>query len=465
MRIHKGTLLAVAVASCIGWGGSAGFAQQQQSEEPTPAELRAQIEALQKQVERLEASQRSNATAAQQQEQEQQQQQQQTKSDVMADAEQRSAPGGGKVLGGYQDGKFILRAPDDSFSLSPGAHLQFRYYANSRDDDAVGEDFQDGFEVHRAKFSFAGNVINKDTTYNFQWETNEDGGGVTLEEIWVRFKLKDNWHLRLGQVKDDVFHEETTSSKRQLAVDRSLINELLAGGETDYVQGVRIEWDATNALRLNAMIHDGYNSDNTPFSEDGGTSFVGVEPTEWGFSSRVEYFARGADAKKQYDDFSAMKNKSDLLVFGLGADYSIAGDSHALFHTADVQWENTNGLGIYGAAIGLEREIDANDPVGVGSTYDWGLLVQAGYMLSEKWEMFGRWDVMFLDDELLAPTDEDTINEFTVGFNRYLNGHNAKFTFDATYLPNGSPNNEAGIGVLATEEDSFIFRAQFQLLL
>ena len=57
------------------------------------------------------------------------------------------------------------------------------------------------------------------------------------------------------------------------------------------------------------------------------------------------------------------------------------------------------------------------------------------------------------------------LNEFTVGFNRYINGHKAQFTVDASYLPDGSPNTEQGIGVLSTDDDSFIFRAQFQLLL
>jgi hypothetical protein len=451
---RKGHVLAVAVAGVIGWGGSVTLAQQQPPPEPTAAELKAQIEALQKQVQRLEANQQESARLAAQTET--------TKAEVLSDAEKRSKPAA--VTAGYLDNKFTIRSEDGNFSLSPGGQLQFRYYANSRDDDAVGDDLQDGFEVRRAKFSFAGNVLNKDTTYNFQWETDEDDGSVTLEEIWVRFKLAEKWHLRLGQIKDDVFHEETISSKRQLAVDRSLLNELIGGGETDYVQGVRLEWDAADALRLNAMLHDGYNSDNTPFSEDGGTGFVGVEPTDWGVSGRVEYFARGADAKKQYEDFSAMKNKSDLLVFGAGADYSYAGDSHALFHSIDVQWENQQGLSVYGAFVGLERELDAGAP-GSDSLYDYGFLVQAAYMFNARWEGFARWDVTFLDEDALAAGDEDTINEFTLGVNYYLNGHNAKFTVDATYLPDGSPTNEAGIGVLETDEDSFIFRGQFQLLL
>jgi len=449
----KGRVLASAViAGAVGLGSAAIASAQEQQKEPTAQELKAQIEALQKKVAQLEASQqqdRGAVLAAQT-----------TKEEVMTDAEKRSKLGSGDLNAGYIDGKFTIRSDDGSFSLSPGAQFQFRYTANSRDDDAVGDDFQDGFEVRRMKFNFAGNVINKDTTYNFQFETNENGGAVTLEEAWIRFKLQDDLHLRLGQVKDDVFHEETTSSRRQLAVTRSLLNELLAGGETDYVQGARLEWDATDALRANVMLHDGYNSDNTPFTESGGTGAVGVTPTDWGVSGRVEYFAKGADAKKQYDDFTAMKNKSDLLVFGGGADYSYAGDSHAFFHSADVQYENTGGLGAYGAVIGLEREIDAGD-----SAYDWGFLVQAGYMFNEKWEGFARWDLTFLDDDLLDPGDEDTINEFTIGFNYYINGHNAKFTVDATYLPDGSPSTESGIGVLGTDEESFIFRGQFQLLL
>ena len=102
MRMHRGQALAMAVAGVVGWAGAAASAQQ--PPELTPAELRAQIEALQKQVQRLEANQQNEAQAAAQQ----------TKAEVMADAEKRSTVGGGKLLGGYEDGKFILRAPDDA---------------------------------------------------------------------------------------------------------------------------------------------------------------------------------------------------------------------------------------------------------------------------------------------------------------------------------------------------------------
>ncbi|MDQ3440840.1 MAG: hypothetical protein M3478_10875, partial [Planctomycetota bacterium] len=86
----------MAIAGVVGSDGAAASAQQTQ--EPTPAELRAQIEALQTQVRRLEANQQNGAQVFAQQ----------TKADVMADAERRSTPAA--MTGGYEGGKFTLRA-------------------------------------------------------------------------------------------------------------------------------------------------------------------------------------------------------------------------------------------------------------------------------------------------------------------------------------------------------------------
>ena len=41
----------------------------------------------------------------------------------------------------------------------------------------------------------------------------------------------------------------------------------------------------------------------------------------------------------------------------------------------------------------------------------------------------------------------------------------AKFTLDATYLPNGSPSDQTAIGILAADKNEFVVRAQFQLVL
>ncbi len=65
---------------------------------------------------------------------------------------------------------------------------------------------------------------------------------------------------------------------------------------------------------------------------------------------------------------------------------------------------------------------------------------------------------------------EDAFSEVTVGANYYLGpggrfGHRAKFTFDVTYLPDGAPSDATGLGILASEEEEWVVRGQFQLLL
>jgi hypothetical protein len=169
---------------------------------------------------------------------------------------------------------------------------------------------------------------------------------------------------------------------------------------------------------------------------------------------------------KQYDDFTALGNTETLLAFGAGASYAEVTVSDILFHTVDVQYE-TGPLGLYAAYVGLY-----NEPKGAvvqsGGVYDKGFLVQAGYMLNEKWEVFGRYDQVMLDGDRLAAGAEDSFPEITVGVNYYLHGHAAKFTVDGVFAPNGVPTGDfSQTGLLDPDgdESQFVIRTQFQILL
>jgi hypothetical protein len=151
-----------------------------------------------------------------------------------------------------------------------------------------------------------------------------------------------------------------------------------------------------------------------------------------------------------------------MLVVGAGAGMTQDGDTDVYKLTADAQWENTNGLSVFGAIL-LDQITNGEDSTNVGG------VIQVGYMLENRWEPFGRYSIVVVDDALLlTPDAEDTFHELTVGANYYLSddwGHGAKFTIDGGYLPNGSPTNVGGIGVLESNGDQFYLRAQFQLLL
>ena len=137
-----------------------------------------------------------------------------------------------------------------------------------------------------------------------------------------------------------------------------------------------------------------------------------------------------------------------------------------ILHTVDVQWENTTGLGVYVAFLG--RAVQGGQTPG-GRTqdfYDWGAMVQMAYLIDQRWEPFVRYDYTGLDEAALLAGSEGHVHEITVGLNYYFRGHLAKFTIDAMWLPNGSPADDAGSGVLRNDgRDEVILRGQFQLLI
>lgn len=457
--------LPAVVAGALSAGGILGLGTAgAATTEPTQQELMDEINALRAKVDQLQMTQerqqnKLNATEVDA-----------TVDSVLRDADRRSqlldAQG---FTAGYHKGKFLIQSEDGNFVLNPSLQFQFRYVINYREEDAAnpidgGATTEHGFEVRRMKLTFDGNVFSPDTKYKFQWATNRTGGALSLEDAYIQHKLNfaPDFQVKAGQFKDVTFHEELTSSKRQLAVDRSLANEVLAGGATDFVQGVALIWDdGAEGLPLRAELGftDGPNSDNTNFVDGGGAAQFGVAAPDFGINGRVEYLAMGN--WKNYEDFTARGNKEDLLVFGGGFFYTQAGDGTALFHTVDAQYE-MNKLALYAAYYGVYSDADAAD-----SSYDVGGVVQAGYLLDEpgKWEVFGRYSLVNLDSGTAG--DDENYHELTAGVNYYMSGHAAKLTMDVVYLPNGVPSNETGIGQLDpdADDDQFVLRGQFQLLL
>lgn len=409
--------------------------------------------------------------------------------DVVADAGRRAqflqSPG---FAAGHDGRRFVIQSEDGSFSLSPGLFAQFRYVADYRDSAAGGtpggggggDDTQAGFEMRRLRFTLDGNAFAPSTTYHVQWATGRVGGTLVLEEAWVRYQFSAApLALRLGTFANPFAHETGVHAGRQLAVDRSIPHEIFAGGGTgteNYVQGAEAVYQPTDALRLTAAYHDGFNSRNTNFADAGGGSpLLGLADGQWGAYGRVE--VKLAGDWRAYDDFSARDTKKDLLVLGVGGDVDAGRGLTAYFHTADAQWEPAAvpGLGVYAAYYGLLRDFRSAAAGVEDRPYDWGAVAQVGYLLNPRWEVFGRYGYTSLDAG--APTGtgtlgaaaraQDTIHELTIGVHHYFRGDAAKVTVDVTYLPDGSPVDLNGIGVLAQPagDPQFVVRGQLQLWL
>ncbi|MBC7783590.1 MAG: hypothetical protein H7144_07100 [Burkholderiales bacterium] len=425
--------------------GVLGFSALAAAAEPTAAELREQIDALQAKVSKIEARQASAS------------EQQATVASVLNDAERRSQlMQTGAITSGYDKG-FFVRSADGNFSVKPGLQFQFRSVANFAEDAKVdGDDsLETGFEVRRARFRFDGNAISKDLTYSFVWDSSRSSGSVSLLDAYVQYKFADEMAVKVGQFKESWTHEKDVSSFRQTAVERSIVDALLGGATTDRVQGIALVYGGEgNPFRGELALHDGANSKNTTFEDT---------TSNYGVGARVEYKVYGDWGA--YKDFTAKGSKDNLLVIGGGFDYTESGDSNLVRATVDAQWENTTGLGIYAGVIGNYSEVDEEGSDGSSDNY--GFVGQVSYALDPSWEIFGRYGLVMLDDDI---TDEDTINEITIGANYYLGTdgsamHNAKIQLDLVWLPDGSPDGLNGLGYVASDEQEFVFRGQFQLAL
>ncbi len=379
---------------------------------------------------------------------------------VLRDAERRSTLLAAADSGAGFDNGFYIRSGD--FSLQPGILFQFRNITDYRDDAKGSDDSdtQNGFEVRRLRFILAGNAFSKDLTYRFAWDTNREGGGLYLLDAWVNYKFNPCWGVRLGQIVDPLSHEHQMFPGKVLATEVSVANELVGGGLTERVQAVELRYGMygkDNPVNVELAFHDGGNSKNTDFADTKIDPVSGkdVRP-DWGVAGRIEAKAMGNWAS--YQDFTAVGNKEDLLVFGAAFDITGTTDMNVIYGSADVQGE-FGGLAVYGALYVRHRDMRHAD-----DQTDWGGLVQAAYAFNPNIEVFARYSVVKFDSDFVP--GEDTVHEITVGGNYYFFPslpHGVKFTLDLNYLPNGTPPL-TGLGYLGgTGEDEWVLRGQFQL--
>ena len=410
---------------------------------PSREELQACIAELEARVKALEARRESPQPAARDE----------TIQNVLRDADRRSRPlETPDSLAGHDDGYF-LKSADESFLLRPVVLFQFRGIANHSKSAGEGSEWESGFEVRRMEFSVEGHAFTPKLTYEFLVTAERDGGGLVLEDAFVAYEFAAAWGLIAGQFKDPLFREQQSSSKYMLAVDRSLVNEIIAA-PTEFVQGVAlVRGDDEAPVHWTVALHDGAGTLNSPFVDAPGA----LEAEErFGVTARLEYKLSGD--WENYEDFTAKGTEESLLVLGTAGEWTQADGGDVFFATIDAQWESPRALGAYGALLARYAEFDA-------ASLDLGALAQAAFLLTPNVELYGRYGVTALDDE-----EDGPFHEITAGFNYYLGSdgallHRAKFTFDVTYLPSGAPSDASGVGILESDEEELVLRGQFQLLL
>lgn len=379
--------------------------------------------------------------------------------EVLSDADTRASLLANGLSAGHNGKHFFLASEDGSFVLNAGAQIQFRYIYNSRNRAGAAVDENEfGFQLRRAKLFFNGHIGSPRITYAIGLQTARNSETVFLDHAWFGYKLMDGVTVYGGESKAPFLREELTSSKRQLAVERSSVNEFFTAGR---VQGVWTKIEVDDHTKLTVAITDGVNS-----GEAGGTKDFHNDISDFALTARVDMRLAGQWA--QMKDFAAWSGEETAMFVGGAFHWEIAetGDNQTSFPGIDDMFTWTidgsiecEGTNLYAAIVGVHF----NNIGGTNDIDQFGFVVQGGIMLiPDKFEPFLRW-------EWIDPDTTHAVNLVTVGTNYYLHKHNAKITTDLVWALNslatiGASSSQGLLGDSVGQRNQVALRAQFQLV-
>lgn len=373
--------------------------------------------------------------------------------EVLSDADTRASLLNDGAVAGHDGKHFFVASADGAFALYLSGQVDFRYIWNNQD-ISTGDEDEGGFQTRYMYLNFDGHVSSPKIKYHVQLGTDRSNGNVFVQEYTISNQLNDNLTITAGEMKIPFLREEIIGTSKQLAVERSCVNEFFT---LNYAEGVKLTYGQDN-WAIDLMVSDGSNSGVSDFDQDTAETAVTV---------RGDIALMGD--LKQGREFTGWSGEAESLIVGAGlhqewGDGRNGGDSDYTSWTADVSYKN-GAFNAFGAYIGATIDPDEDTADDRDMT---GAVVQAGYhIVPDKFEVFGRWE--YIDGDI---DGEDEFNAWTAGINYYLNGQNIKFTADVVYLcddlptanPFGADASSSCLGLITGTEDEMAVRTQFQLL-
>lgn len=476
MSTHRRGTAHLLLFMLVGFAFSGMAAASRPSQNPS-AEVQREIEAL-----KAEIRQYANETSDQRVDADRRMEIRSIVADVLADAEARTSFQDDAVIRGWNKG-FRLESPDGNFLLKIGGQLQIRFVMNRANGYATatptgstvivngtrqpgGAAYEWGLENRRVKLQFEGHVVDPTWTYRIKGAFERVAGGtMLLENAWIAKSLGNGIKIKVGQFKPAFMREEMVSSSKQLAVDRSLVNEYFNQGNS---QGIEISWKNED-FKLSGWTGDGLgsrylgpartNGQNTPWDQTA---------TSYSFATRGEWKMAGAWA--QFKDMSSRRGSEAGAMIGLAAAIQRANQNIPANGAVSLGITTDFTVDVSGASFfvsGTWANVAAGG--GGGTNNPWGVTIQGGYFVMEDVEAFARYE--YMDYDLQAQINPKTarFSGFTLGSNWFLTPA-VKFTADWTYnfdslAAGGFQSN--GIGLRpdrSGEVGQWALRAQLQLL-
>jgi len=382
-----------------------------------------------------------------------------------------------------------LLGNSNSANVNVEVMTQIRYMYNSRDEmtaSPLGDsDVTMGFNVPRTQVRLSGSVtddISGLIVFDFgAAENGTSAGSANLLVAQAAWSLNDNWAILMGQWHDPVMGSENFAPEHTLAVEKSFTNEFFNVG---YTQGIAFAY-AGDQFKFVGAFDDGAEY-VTNYGTVSNSAFNAVGEADYGFTGRFDWLIEGT--WDQFADATSWRGSNYGVKLGAGAHWQIQGETNPVagpgtpaghedttvtFWTVDAQVEG-DGWNAFVQYVGHDVDIEATTDL----TYtNHGFIAQGGFFVSDQVELFGRYDVIMLDDVLVLAGTDDNYQSITAGMNYYFvpESHAAKFTLDAVFAVDESTNidlifggsgsnDPSTTGLLGLSDSEVVIRGQMTLV-
>ena len=323
----------------------------------------------------------------------------------------------------FGKGLINVFAKDSSWSTKVAFRFQTRYDGTYDFSDST---FSDKAYVRRARIKGSGNVFSPKVSYKFEYDV---ANGYVLDAV-LKWNFVGNWTVWFGQTKLPGNIERVFSSQKLQLVDRSLLNSRFTlDRDAGFQLRHHFKIGTKFIVREKFAVSQGEGL-NQKESSTGNGYTARLELLPFGkFTGKGDYFA--SDLKREEtpklmlsitydynDDASRLRGqKGDYVTGALRDLQNIQADAHFKY----------KGLSFFGEYA--NRKTMNGGPVNeLGEVYFTGsaLNLQTGYLFKNNWELAGRYTKVNPEDA----TGYNNVKEYTLGFSKYVVGHNLKIQGD-----------------------------------
>lgn len=346
-----------------------------------------------------------------------------------------------------------FRDPDDRYALNLRFRSQLGIYANS---DLGADPGSISGQVRRLRLRVFGHVASPTLLYTLQFsfsradmDWDNTGFPNVLRDATVVWRPSNRFQLSLGQTKLPGNRQRVVSSGEMQFADRSIVNRAFTIDrdfvlQSNFSGGLGLG-DARGNLRLAVSNGEGRNIVN----RDSGLAYTArAELLPFGdFTDGGDYFegdlAGESSPKLSVGAGYSWNDRTRRTGGQLGREFGndVSRSMGTAFADAVMKYR---GFSLYLEAMhrhAVDPVVDAARRIFVLTGT--GLMAQAGYFLSDRFELVARAAHVRPSSAVEALAPEQT--QWTAGANYYLQGHRAKLQLDLTR--NDEKNRSTGTTV------------------